>query len=117
VIVDDNRPALDTLHAVVERLGHDVRVANDGREAIKIAKDFLPDAIIMDIGMPQMDGHQAARLIRGQPWGKNVLLVALTGWGQDDDKRRTKDAGFDHHLVKPADPSQIAKLLSLETLS
>lgn len=111
VVVDDNQAAVDMLSQVVRILGHDVRVANDGEEAIEVAKEFLPQAVIMDIGMPRMDGHQAARVIRSQPWGKDILLVALTGWGQDEDKRRTKEAGFDYHLVKPAEPSEISRLL------
>jgi len=93
--------------------GHDVRVANNGEEAIEIAGTFLPHAMLMDIGMPRMDGHEAARVIRSQPWGKDILLIALTGWGQGEDRRRTKEAGFDYHLVKPAEPSEIARLLSL----
>ncbi|HBJ39078.1 MAG TPA: hypothetical protein DDZ51_30900 [Planctomycetaceae bacterium] len=113
IVVDDNKAAVDMLSQVVRMLGHDVRVASNGEEAIEIASNFLPHAMLMDIGMPRMDGHAAARMIRNQPWGRNVLLVALTGWGQDEDKRRTKEAGFDHHLVKPAEPSEIARLLAM----
>lgn len=112
VIVDDNQAAVDALSQVVQRLGHDVRIASNGQQAIEISEAFLPHAIVMDIGMPRMDGHTAARAIRKQPWGQNTLLVALTGWGQDEDRRRTIESGFDHHLVKPADPSCIAQLLS-----
>jgi CheY-like chemotaxis protein len=68
--------------------------------------------VFLDIGMPSMDGHETARVIRRQPWGRHTVLVALTGWGQAEDRRRSKDAGFDHHLVKPADPLLVAKLLS-----
>jgi PAS domain S-box-containing protein len=113
IVVDDNRAAVDMLSQVVRLQGHDVRVANNGEEAIEIAATFLPHAMLMDIGMPRMDGHEAARVIRSQPWGKDVLLIALTGWGQGEDRRRTKEAGFDYHLVKPAEPSEIARLLSL----
>lgn len=111
MVVDDNQAAVEMLSKVVRMLGHEVRTASNGEEAIAIAADFRPNAILMDIGMPRMDGHEAARAIRSQPWGQDILLVALTGWGQDEDKRRTQEAGFNHHLVKPADPSQIAKLL------
>jgi CheY-like chemotaxis protein len=113
VVVDDNLAAVDMLGQVVRRLGHDVRIAHNGEEAVLVASQFLPHAVFMDIGMPHMDGHEAARLIRNQSWGKTMMLVALTGWGQDEEKRRTKEAGFDYHLVKPAEPSEIARLLSL----
>jgi len=113
IVVDDNKAAVDLLSQVVRLQGHEVRVANNGEEAIEIATQFLPHAILMDIGMPRMDGYEAARVIRGQPWGKDILLVALTGWGQVEDRRRTKEAGFDCHLVKPAEPAEIARLLSL----
>ena len=73
---------------------------------------FRPDVVFLDIGMPTLDGYETARLIRQQPWGKNMLLVALTGWGQTEDRRRSQEAGFNHHLVKPADPVLVMKLLS-----
>ncbi len=99
------------LAMVVKMLGNDVRTAGDGQQAIEIAADYLPEVVLMDIGMPRMNGYEAARHIRGQPWGGAMLLVALTGWGQDEDRQRTRDAGFDHHLVKPADPSTLKSLL------
>ena len=71
-----------------------------------------PDVILLDIGMPKLNGYETCRRIREQPWGKNALLVALTGWGQDEDKRRSREAGFDHHMVKPVDPSALEKLLA-----
>ena len=75
------------------------------------AERFLPDVVFLDIGMPMLDGHETATLIRQQPWGKRMVLVALTGWGQSEDRRRSKEAGFNHHLVKPADPAVVEKLL------
>jgi CheY-like chemotaxis protein len=79
---------------------------------VKEAERFLPDLVFLDIGMPTLDGHETAKLIRQQPWGKSMVLVALTGWGQSEDRRRSKDAGFDHHLVKPADPAVVQQLLA-----
>lgn len=112
LIVDDNDAAADMLGRVVRMLGHEVSRASDGQQGIEVAADFKPDVILMDLGMPKMNGLDAARHIRKQPWGKNTLLVALTGWGQDDDRRRTKDAGFDHHLVKPAEPAELRNLFA-----
>lgn len=112
LIVDDNQAAASLLSSVVKMLGNEVRTAGDGEEAIAMADDFRPDVILMDLGMPKLNGYDAARHIRQQPWGRKMLLVALTGWGQDGDKQRTKEAGFDHHLVKPADPAELQNLLA-----
>ena len=112
LVVDDNRDALAVLSTMVRILGHEVRTAHDGVEAIGAAESFQPDAVLMDLGMPRMNGYEAARHIREQPWGQSMLLVATTGWGQDEDKRRSKEAGFDHHLVKPIDPTALRALLS-----
>jgi PAS domain S-box-containing protein len=112
LIVDDNQDAARTLGIMVKVLGSEMRIASDGREAIEIAAEFRPNLILMDIGMPRMNGYEAARYIRQQPWGKEITLVALTGWGQDEDRSRTKEAGFDYHLVKPADPAELRRLLT-----
>lgn len=112
LVVDDNQAAADMLSIMVRMMGNDVRTAHDGREATRVAADFRPQVVLMDLGMPVMDGFDAARHIRRQPWGKDMLLVALTGWGQDADKQRSKNAGFDHHLVKPAEPSDLRQLLA-----
>ncbi|MCG6156480.1 PAS domain S-box protein [Rubinisphaera margarita] len=112
LVVDDNKAAADLLAMIVRMLGHEVRIANDGREGVDAAREFRPDVILMDIGMPRMNGYEAARLIRNQEWGDDIHLVALTGWGQDEDRRRTQDAGFDHHLVKPAEPADLLKVLA-----
>jgi len=113
LIVDDNEAAADMLAMVVRMQGHEVATASDGQEAIQRSSEFLPQMILMDIGMPKMNGYDAVRAIRKQPWGKNILIVALTGWGQDEDKRRTKAAGFDHHLVKPAEPAEVQRLIRI----
>jgi PAS domain S-box-containing protein len=112
LVVDDNQDAAEALSALLALSGHETRMAHDGPEAIDLARRFHPDVVFLDIGMPTLDGHETARLIRQQPWGKDMVLVALTGWGQHEDRRRSQDAGFNHHLVKPADPAVVAKLLS-----
>jgi CheY-like chemotaxis protein len=117
LVVDDNRDAADTLTMVLELAGHEVRTAYDGTDALRLAEVFLPRVMLLDIGMPLMDGYQAARQIRDRTWGKSMVLVALTGWGQEQDRRRTREAGFDHHLVKPVDPQAISELIEEVKLS
>lgn len=112
LVVDDNKAAADMLSMVVQMLGNEVRTAHDGQQAVEMAADYLPEVVLMDIGMPKMNGYEAARLIRQQPWGQGMMLVALTGWGQDEDKRRTKEAGFDRHLTKPAEPADLQQLFA-----
>jgi CheY-like chemotaxis protein len=97
---------------VLQFRGHDVRLAADGAEALKIADQFRPDAVFLDIGMPKLNGYATAERIRGENWGRDVLLVAVTGWGQAEDKQRAKDAGFDAHFTKPLDPSVLDGLLA-----
>jgi len=90
--------------------GQDVRAAYDGPSALQQAQEFQPDLVFLDIGMPGMDGYETARCLRRQPGREGVLLVAVTGWGQDEDRRRSAQAGFDHHLVKPVEPKALAEL-------
>ncbi|MEX0727295.1 MAG: PAS domain S-box protein [Planctomycetaceae bacterium] len=113
LVVDDNKAAANMVTMAIKMLGNEVRTAGNGQEAIDIAAEFLPDVVVMDIGMPIMNGYEAAAYIRHQEWGEKMLLVALTGWGKDEDKRRSKEAGFDYHLVKPAEPSQLRELIEL----
>ena len=110
LLVDDNQAAAEMLRMVVGMLGHHVNLAFDGKQAIEAAEKFRPDIILMDIGMPVMNGNEAARHIRQQSWGKDMTLIALTGWGQEEDRRRTREAGFDKHLVKPADPTELQNI-------
>ena len=112
LVVDDNADALKTLSWMVSLLGNEVRQATDGIEAVERAEQFQPDVIFMDLGMPRLNGYEAAAQIREQPWGVDVLLVATTGWGQDEDRRRTTEAGFDYHLIKPVTAAQIQELLA-----
>jgi PAS domain S-box-containing protein len=113
LIADDLRDAVESLAMMLRLAGHDIRTAHDGLEAVQEAAAFRPDVVVLDIGMPKMNGYEAARHIRQQPWGKNMVLVALTGWGQEEDKQRTFEAGFDHHLTKPVEPAALEKLLAL----
>ncbi|MBJ7314053.1 response regulator [Rugamonas sp. CCM 8940] len=110
LVVDDNDDAADSLAALLELEGFSVAVAYDGASSVTAAAARRPDVIVMDLGMPGMDGYQAARQIRAAPGGGAILLIALTGWGQSDARRRTVEAGFDHHLIKPVDIEQILRL-------
>lgn len=111
LVVDDNRDAALSLSMLLRLQGNDVRVAYDGPTALEVAVDFRPNIIFLDIGMPGMDGYEVARRLRRMPVVANTVLAALTGWGQDEDRRRTAEAGFDHHLVKPPEPTMIEQLL------
>ena len=113
LIVDDNEDALKSLSRIVSLLGSEVREASDGGEAVKAAEQFRPDIVLMDLGMPIMDGYEAARHMRQAVWGRDMLLVATTGWGQEDDRRRTAEAGFDRHLVKPIDMESLREILAM----
>lgn len=117
LIADDNADALSTLAALLEMEGHEVHTATDGVHAVTLAARVRPDIAILDIGMPGLDGHGAARRIRAQPWGADVLLIALTGWGQAHDQEEAKRAGFDHHCTKPVDVPRLLVLLEPERLA
>jgi signal transduction histidine kinase len=112
LVVDDNGDSAESMALMLKFAGHTVAVANDGLEALEVAKTFQPHAAFLDLGMPKLNGYDTARQIRQQPWGNNMVLVALTGWGQQEDKRRSKEAGFDAHLVKPVDHRSLEKILA-----
>lgn len=112
LVVDDNKDSARTLERLLSIMGHETRTAYDGGEAMELARSYRPDVILLDIGLPVMSGYEAARSIRCQPWGQDVLMVALTGWGQEDDRRRSREAGFDVHLVKPVEPDVLRGLLA-----
>jgi signal transduction histidine kinase/CheY-like chemotaxis protein len=112
LVVDDNEDATASLGMLLEFRGNRVRTANDGVQAVEAAAEFRPDVILLDLGLPGIDGYEVARRIREQPWSKETLLVAVTGWGQDVDRRRTREAGFDHHLVKPIDHDALGRILA-----
>jgi signal transduction histidine kinase len=113
LVVDDNRDAADTLCMLLEFMGSkEVKVVNDGPAALAVMASFRPDVVLLDIGMPGMDGNEVARRIRQQPEFTATRLVALTGWGQDEDRRRTQESGFDYHLTKPVDIAALQELLA-----
>ena len=112
LVVDDNIDAAQSIGMLLQMLGHTTRLAHDGATALKCAREFVPDVVLLDIGLPVADGFQVARWIREEPALSNVLLVALTGYGQDADKQRAHEAGFAHHLVKPVDFAKIENILS-----
>jgi PAS domain S-box-containing protein len=111
LIADDNRDAAESLAVLLRLEGHEAMVADDGPSALRLYDEQHPEVALLDIGMPQMDGNEVARRIRSRPGGKRVLLVALTGWGQEKDRAASREAGFDHHLVKPVETDAIAQLL------
>ncbi len=117
LVVDDNVDCALTLAALLSLYGHEVCTAHDGLNALEEMSRFRPDVAILDIGMPRMNGYSVATHIRSRSNETQPLLIAVTGWGQEEDRRRTKAAGFDHHLVKPVDPAALSLLLSSRTLA
>ena len=112
LVVDDNRMSADSMATLLQLTGHEAHTAYDGLEAVAATTAFRPDVILLDIGLPKLNGYEAARKIREQPWGKNIVMVALTGWGQDEDRQKSKEAGFNGHLVKPVELTALMKLLA-----
>jgi CheY-like chemotaxis protein len=112
LVVDDNQDAANSLAMLLKLQGHEVRVAFSGMAALEMTKSYTPDVVFLDIGMPGMDGYEVARQMRQQPGLEKVVLAALTGWGQQEDRRRTTEAGFNHHLVKPPEPKVVENVLA-----
>jgi len=112
LVVDDNRDSTDSLAMILRVMGADTRTAYDGQDGVDVAAQFRPDVVLLDIGMPKLNGYEACRRIRDEPWGKEVVLIAVTGWGKDEDRRRALEAGFDHHMVKPVDPRALMEMLA-----
>jgi signal transduction histidine kinase len=111
LVVDDNEDSAETLALALQLEGYDVETAHGGQQALELAEGFLPEMVLLDIGMPGMDGYEVARSIRAQPWGADMLLIAQTGWGQEEDRRRTREAGFDAHMTKPLDHARLMSLM------
>jgi CheY-like chemotaxis protein len=112
LIVDDNEDGAESLALLLQLGGHETLKARDGIEAIEAAEQFRPDAVLLDIGLPRLNGYEVCRRIRQEPWGKDLVLVALTGWGQEEDRQRSREAGFNTHMVKPVDHDVLMKLLA-----
>jgi CheY-like chemotaxis protein len=111
LLVDDDPGSAATLSLLIEYAGFEVRVARDGETALRLVDTFRPEAVVMDINLPGMDGHEIARRLRASPSNRGICLVALTGYGHEQDVARSREAGFDHHFVKPTDPQEITDLL------
>jgi CheY-like chemotaxis protein len=112
LVADDNRDSADSLARLLKSMGYAVGTAYDGEQAVEAAAALRPDVALLDIGMPKLSGYDACRRIREEPWGRGILLIALTGWDQETDHRRTEEAGFDRHIVKPVDPAALVEVLS-----
>ena len=112
LIVDDDPDSAHSLAMLLKRDGHETRTAHDGLEALEAAATFRPDTILMDIGLPKLNGYDAARKIRAQRWGESIVLIAFTGWGQDEDRQKSREAGFSAHMVKPVELPALTKVLA-----
>ena len=112
LVVDDNRDSAESLATLLQMRGNETHTAYDGLEAVQAAAALRPDVVLLDLGLPKLNGYEAARRIREQPQGNGIVLIALTGWGQDEDRQRSREAGFNGHLVKPVNHSALMKLLA-----
>jgi CheY-like chemotaxis protein len=112
VVADDNEDSAQSFAMLLSFSGHEVHVAHDGTAALDALREYRPDVAFLDIGMPGLTGYEVAQAVRLEPWGREVTLIAVTGWGQPEDTRRAQDAGFDRHLVKPIDPAEVDRLLA-----
>jgi len=111
LVVDDNADSANSLAMLLKLSGHEAVTAHDGVEALEAAERFRPEVVFLDIGMPRLNGYDAARRIRQEAWGRGMMLVAMTGWGKEEDRRKSRDAGFDAHMVKPADLDELMRLM------
>jgi CheY-like chemotaxis protein len=111
LIADDNLDAAVSLSMLLQMMGHETRIAHDGLEAVEIAEHFHPEVVLLDLGMPRLDGYEAVQRMAVRPWARSSLLVAITGWGQEADRQRAQEAGFHRHLVKPVDLDALGQLI------
>lgn len=111
LVVDDNKDAAESMSMLLEMWGHEVAFAYDGPSAIETAEQWQPEAVFLDIGLPGMDGYEVAERLRELPQAKDAVLIAITGYGQEDDRQRSRRAGIDHHLVKPVAPDTLRSLI------
>jgi CheY-like chemotaxis protein len=112
LVVDDNHDSALSLAMMLSMMGHETRTAHDGESAVSHAEEFLPDVVLLDIGLPKLNGYEVAQRIRGSSWGTAMFLIAVTGWGQEEDRQRSSEVGLNLHMVKPVEPSALEKLLS-----
>jgi CheY-like chemotaxis protein len=112
LVADDLEDSAESLAVLLSQQGHDVRTAHDGAEAVGVARTFVPDVVLLDIAMPKLNGYEAARRILEDRGENRPVLIALTGWGHDENRMRTREAGFDHHLVKPVEPETLSRLIA-----
>ena len=112
LVVDDNPDAALSLAMMLSMMGHDTRTAHDGEVAVTTAEAFRPQVVLLDIGLPKLNGYEVAQRIRQQEWGTSMFLVAVTGWGQDEDRRRSEEVGMNLHMVKPVEPSALDRMLA-----
>jgi len=112
LVVDDNPDSALSLAMMLSIMGHETRTAHDGESAVTTAESFRPEVILLDIGLPKLNGYEVAQRIRNSPWGGGMFLIAVTGWGQDEDRQRSAEVGLNAHMVKPVEPSALEKLLA-----
>ena len=112
LVVDDNHDSALSLAMMLSIMGHDTRTAHDGESAVETAESFLPEVILLDIGLPKLNGYEVAQRIREHAWGRSMFLIAVTGWGQEEDRQRSSEVGLNVHMVKPVEPAALEKLLA-----
>ena len=112
LVVDDNHDSALSMAMMLSIMGHDTRTAHDGESAVATAETFLPDVVLLDIGLPKLNGYEVAQRIREKAWGESMYLIAVTGWGQDEDRQRSTEVGLNQHMVKPVEPAALEKLLA-----
>ena len=111
LVVDDNHDSALSMAMMLQIMGHDTRTAHDGESAVSTAETFLPEVVLLDIGLPKLNGYEVAQRIREKTWGQSMYLIAVTGWGQDEDRQRSSEVGLNLHMVKPVEPAALEKLL------
>src|SRR4051794_23370154 len=112
LVVDDNHDSALSLAMMLSIMGHETRTAHDGESAVTAAESFLPDVVLLDIGLPKLNGYEVAQRIRENEWGQGMFLIAVTGWGQDEDRQRSSEVGLNVHMVKPVEPAALERLLA-----
>src|SRR5215203_4230945 len=112
LVVDDNHDSALSMAMMLSIMGHETRTAHDGESAVSTAETFLPEVVLLDIGLPKLNGYEVAQRIRENSWGQSMFLIAVTGWGQEEDRQRSSEVGLNVHMVKPVEPAALERLLS-----